>query len=171
MMSCSSSCWLARWKRVERLLRNRYFEMGRRESGKAVRAFWYLSARSTAQNHKSNLRASVSHVEVIVPERGPSSGVSSNRSPPRGSGRVVPALTDFPRCSIGCPLRCLWTSCIGPASDLIFASERSSCSKSWQEDSVRFVLFFGCLSLSAVAAMVTLRIQNLDRKRPHFPPI
>lgn len=46
---------------------------------------------STAQNHKSNPRASVSHVEVIIPERGPSSGVSSNRSPPRGSGRVVPS--------------------------------------------------------------------------------
>jgi hypothetical protein len=36
---------------------------------------------------------------------------------------------------------------------------------------MRFVLLAGCLSLSACAAFVTVRLRSLNRKSPSFPPI
>jgi len=36
---------------------------------------------------------------------------------------------------------------------------------------MRFVLLVGCLSLSAFAAFVTVRIRSLNRKLASFPPI
>ena len=36
---------------------------------------------------------------------------------------------------------------------------------------MRFVLLVGCLSLSALAAVVTVRLRNLNRKFAGFPPI
>jgi hypothetical protein len=36
---------------------------------------------------------------------------------------------------------------------------------------MRFVLLVGCLSLSAWAAVVTVRLRNLNRKSAGFPPI
>ena len=42
--------------------------------------------------------------------------------------------------------------------------------QSWREDNVRFVLLIGCLSLSACAALVTMRLPSLHRKVAHFLP-
>jgi hypothetical protein len=36
---------------------------------------------------------------------------------------------------------------------------------------MRFVLLVGCLSLSACAVLVTVRLRALSRKPPSFPPI
>ena len=36
---------------------------------------------------------------------------------------------------------------------------------------MRFVLLVGCLSLSALAAVVTVRLRYLNRKFAGFPPI
>jgi hypothetical protein len=36
---------------------------------------------------------------------------------------------------------------------------------------MRFVLLFGCLSLSACAAVVTVRLRSLNRNPARFPPI
>jgi len=36
---------------------------------------------------------------------------------------------------------------------------------------MRFVLLVGCLSLSAFAAFVTVRLRSLNRKSASFPPI
>jgi hypothetical protein len=36
---------------------------------------------------------------------------------------------------------------------------------------MRFILLIGCLSLTAYAALVTVKLRNLDRKPPRFPPI
>jgi hypothetical protein len=36
---------------------------------------------------------------------------------------------------------------------------------------MRFVLLVGCLSLSACAVFVTVRLRSLNRKSPSFPPI
>jgi hypothetical protein len=60
--------------------------------------------------------------------------------------------------------------CIAPVSDLIRRTRASSCSGHGQEDNVRFVLLIGCLSLSACAALVTMRLPNLHRKVAHFLP-
>ena len=35
---------------------------------------------------------------------------------------------------------------------------------------MRFVLLVGCLSLSACAASLTVRLRSLSRKSPGFPP-
>ena len=60
--------------------------------------------------------------------------------------------------------------CIAPGSDLIRRTRASSCSGHGREDNVRFVLLIGCLSLSACAALVTMRLPNLHRKVAHFLP-
>jgi len=36
---------------------------------------------------------------------------------------------------------------------------------------MRFVLLVGCLSLSACAAFITVKLRTLNRKFPGFPPI
>jgi hypothetical protein len=36
---------------------------------------------------------------------------------------------------------------------------------------MRFVLLVGCLSLTACAVFVTVRLRSLNRKFPSFPPI
>ena len=40
-----------------------------------------------------------------------------------------------------------------------------------QEHNMRFVLLFGCLSLSACAAVVTVRLRSLNRNPARFAPI
>ena len=62
--------------------------------------------------------------------------------------------------------------CIARGSDLICRTRPSSCSKSLgQEGSMRFVLLVGCLSLGAWAALLTVRLRDLDRKFAGFPAI